>query len=53
MYAEGYKEFALAKTTFNEAAGASLCASCDNCVAECVNGLDIAKKMRQARSLFA
>ena len=53
MYAEGYKELTLAKATFNEAPRASACSSCTDCVAECVNGLDIARKMRQARSLFA
>ncbi len=53
MYAEGYHEFALAKATFNEVPNASACGSCEDCVAQCVNGLDIARKMRQARSLFA
>jgi len=53
MYAEGYKAFALAKATFDEAPGASLCSSCDECVAQCVNGLNIAQKMRQAQTLFA
>jgi len=53
MYAEGYKEFALAKATFDEAPRSSLCSSCEDCVALCVNGLNIAKKMRQAQSMFA
>jgi predicted aldo/keto reductase-like oxidoreductase len=53
MYAEGYKAFALAKATFDEAPRASLCSSCDECVAQCVNGLNIAQKMRQAQTLFA
>jgi hypothetical protein len=53
MYAQGYKEYALAKDTFDEAPKASLCSTCSGCVARCVNGLNIAEKMRQARSFFA
>jgi predicted aldo/keto reductase-like oxidoreductase len=53
MYAEGYKEYALAKATFDEVPNASLCSGCSECVAQCVNGLSIAHKMRQARNLFA
>ena len=53
MYAEGYGEYRLAKATFDEAPKASLCATCATCVARCVNGLDIARKMERARSIFA
>lgn len=53
MYAEGYKEFELAKSTFDEVSEASRCSTCPECVARCVNGLNIAEKMRQARSLLA
>jgi uncharacterized protein len=53
MYAEGYREYALAKATFDEVSTASLCLTCDECVAQCANGLNIAQKMRQARSAFA
>ena len=53
MYAEGYKEYALAKATFDEVSKASLCSTCSECVARCLNGLNIAEKMDQARSLFA
>ncbi len=53
MYAEGYREYALAKVTFEEASGASFCSDCSECVAQCVNGLNIARKMRKAQSLFA
>jgi predicted aldo/keto reductase-like oxidoreductase len=52
MYAEGYKEYALAKATFDEVPKVSLCSTCSECVARCVNGLNIAEKMHQARSLF-
>ncbi len=53
MYAEGYKEHGLARATFREASSASACTACNDCVARCVNGLDIAEKMRRARSLLA
>ena len=53
MYAEGYREYALAKATFDEVSTAPLCSDCSECVAQCVNGLNIAQKMRKARSLFA
>ena len=53
MYAEGYREYALAKATFDEVSTASLCSDCSECVAQCVNGLNIAQKMRKAQSLFA
>jgi uncharacterized protein len=53
MYAEGYKEYALARATFDEVSTASLCSGCSECVAQCVNGLNIARKMRQAQSMFA
>jgi predicted aldo/keto reductase-like oxidoreductase len=52
MYAEGYREYALAKATFDEVPNVSLCSTCSECVARCVNGLNIAEKMHQARSLF-
>ena len=53
MYAQAYGEYALGKETFGEAAHAHLCSACSECTARCVNGLDIAGKMRQAGSLFA
>jgi predicted aldo/keto reductase-like oxidoreductase len=53
MYAEGYQEYALAKATFDEVPNAVLCSTCSECVARCVNGLNIAHKMHQARSLLA
>jgi predicted aldo/keto reductase-like oxidoreductase len=53
MYAQAYGEYALGKETFGEAAHARLCSACAECTARCVNGLDIAGKMRQAGSLFA
>src|SRR5271157_1115506 len=53
MYAEGYGEYSLGKATFEEAASTAACTTCTECVARCVNGLDIAAKVRRARSLFA
>jgi hypothetical protein len=53
MYAEGYGEHALAKATFDEVPGAALCSNCSECVARCAHGLNIAEKMKRARSMFA
>jgi uncharacterized protein len=56
MYKEGYKETRLARSTYYEipaSVSASACLSCPDCVARCVNGLDIAKKMDKARRLLA
>lgn len=54
MYADGYGEDQLARSIFyQEAKGARACSICPECVAVCVNELNIAEKMRRARSLFA
>ncbi|HXX80600.1 MAG TPA: aldo/keto reductase, partial [Thermodesulfovibrionales bacterium] len=56
MYAEGYKSTELALSTYREipvAASASACLGCEDCVAHCVNGLDIGTKMQQARKILA
>jgi predicted aldo/keto reductase-like oxidoreductase len=53
MYAQAYGEYALGKETFREATHARLCSTCAECVARCVNGLNIAGKMRDAGRLFA
>ena len=53
MYAQAYGDQALGKETFDEAAHARLCSSCAECVARCVNGLNIAGKMADAARLFA
>jgi heterodisulfide reductase subunit C len=53
MYAQAYGEYALGKETFVEAAHARLCSTCAECTARCVNGLNIAGKMADARRLFA
>ena len=57
MYAEGgYKDIGLARATYRElprAASAAACLDCAGCVAQCVNGVDIAEKMERARGLLA
>jgi uncharacterized protein len=56
MYAESYGSMALARETYDgvaEGASASACRNCTECVAHCVNGLDIEAKMRRAQALFA
>jgi len=53
MYAQAYGEQALGRETFDEAAHARLCSFCTECVARCVNGLNIAGKMADAARLFA
>jgi len=56
MYAEAYKSAELARSTYNEipaTVSAAACLDCSVCVARCVNGLDIPKKMARARKLLA
>ncbi len=56
MYAEGYQSIEFARSTYNEiplSASASTCLDCSGCVARCVNGLDVAAKMKRARELLA
>jgi uncharacterized protein len=56
MYAEGYGDLALARSTYAElepTRRAGACIDCDLCTAQCVNGLKIAERMRRARELFA
>lgn len=55
MYAEGYRNRELALSTYREipASGSALaCSDCLQCVARCVNGLDIRKKMERAGELL-
>ena len=56
MYAEAYRSAELARGTYGEipaSASASACLDCGQCVARCVNGLDVAAKMARARELLA
>ena len=55
MYAQGYGNYELALSTYREiptAASALACSDCSNCVAQCVNGLNIRAKMTTARQLL-
>jgi uncharacterized protein len=55
MYAEGYDSIELARVTYSEiqkGATAYACLNCSQCIAHCVNGIDIAARMREARRLF-
>jgi hypothetical protein len=55
MYAEGYGNHELALATYREipaSASALACFDCSNCVAHCVNGLNIRAKMVRARELL-
>jgi hypothetical protein len=57
MYAEGgYRDLPLACATYGELpwqTTAAACIDCEGCAARCVNGLDIAAKMKRARTLLA
>jgi len=56
MYAEGYSDMELARSTYAllpRELTASVCTDCTTCVAKCVNGIDIASRMRDARAMFA
>ena len=55
MYAEGYGDMELARSTYAELPmelTAAACTDCPECVAECVNGLRIANKMRLAQTIL-
>jgi hypothetical protein len=55
MYAEGYKNAELARSTYEEipsAFSASACTDCSICVARCAHGLNIPAKMDRARKLL-
>jgi len=56
MYAEGYRNTGLAKSTYREIPSkisAAACVDCPVCTASCVRGLNIAGKMEQARTMLA
>jgi len=57
MYLEGsYRSRELALETYRSvpaSASAAACLACAQCVAHCVNGLDIAEKMDRARNLLS
>jgi hypothetical protein len=56
MYADGYGDLELARSTYAELAPAmtaGACAGCPECTARCANGLNIAERMQRAREVFA
>jgi len=56
MYAEGYRNRELARSTYREiatTASAEACLECPVCVAQCAKGLNIAAKMQHARQVLA
>ena len=56
MYAEAYRSMELSRATYREVpaiASASVCLTCQTCVARCVNRLDIQAKMARARKILA
>jgi aryl-alcohol dehydrogenase-like predicted oxidoreductase len=56
MYAEGYRSYELALSTYREIPlprAASVCLDCPVCVASCVRGLNITAQMDRARNMLA
>ena len=56
MYVEGYGSIELARSTYNEIQpdkSASACLNCPECVARCVNSVNITDRMHRAQTLFA
>lgn len=56
MYAEGYREPALAHSTYHGIAptiSAAACGDCAVCTARCPNGINIAERIQRARVLFS
>jgi len=56
MYAEGYENMELARTSYQEIPenlSAVACFDCTECIVRCVNGLSIPEKMERARKLLA
>jgi predicted aldo/keto reductase-like oxidoreductase len=56
MYAEGYRNFELARSTYQEIplrANAATCLECPVCIATCARGLNIVAQMERARKVLA
>jgi len=56
MYAESYGDNQLAQTSYHNipvSSNVNQCLKCETCVAKCVHGIHIAKKMEQAIRIFA
>lgn len=55
-YAYGYGDIELAHENYNKLPDSSrvdICADCDECSVECINGLNITENIKKARELFA
>jgi predicted aldo/keto reductase-like oxidoreductase len=55
-YAEGYRQFALARERFNELPavhGSVRCGDCAGCTVQCPHGVRVAERMARAQELFA
>lgn len=56
MYAEGYGDYELARSTYQElppAASGLACTSCTEPACRCINGIPIAERMRHAHAMLA
>ncbi|MFC1608025.1 aldo/keto reductase [Candidatus Latescibacterota bacterium] len=56
MYAGGYGDIDLARENYDdlpESSKLAVCADCDECTVECVNGLDLVQNIKRAKELFA
>lgn len=56
MYAEGYRDMALARETYAGLAARvspAACTDCTTCTARCAKGLDLEERLSKARILFA
>ena len=56
MYAEGYRDLDLARSTYRtipKGATAATCGDCPTCTARCIHGLDLAERMKKAQQIFA
>lgn len=55
MYADGYGDLELARSSYAEletVANASICSTCDVCTVKCSKGVNVAANMRRAMELF-
>jgi hypothetical protein len=55
-YAEGYGQFELGRTNYmglDEETRSAVCADCERCTVQCVNGVRVAERVRRAQELFA
>jgi predicted aldo/keto reductase-like oxidoreductase len=54
-YADGYRQFALARERFQELDAKHItvrCGDCDQCTVQCPNGVRVSDRMARAQELF-